>query len=322
MTVLVTGAGGFIGRHVLRRLQQQGQKAVGMTRGEMPGDGWCQGDLDDSLALDRACQGASVVVHCAGYAHAFGALCQSDADMHWRVNYEGTRNLLTAAGEAGVRRFVFLSSVKAMGEPGAECLDEDWLGTTFTPYGQAKRAGEDAVRQAGQRFSMECVILRPSMVYGPGGKGNLERMAKAISFGRFPPLPETGNHRSLVHVDDVVSAISLAIDHPQSAGRTYIIAHPQAPSGAQLYDALRRALGMESSSWRAPESLLRLAGHVGSLAETVLHRRMPINAEVVGRLLDSAWYSPDRLMRELGWKPRVSLAEGLERLVAEASVRG
>lgn len=316
MTILVTGASGFIGGNLLQHLQQQGRSVLGMARGGAMGAGWRRGNLDDPGSLSLACQGISTVIHCAGYAHAFGALQQADVDLHWRINCEGTRRLVEAAGGAGVRRFVFLSSVKAMGEPGAECVAEDWQGAFLTPYGEAKRAAEAAVLESARSSAMEVVILRPAMVYGPGGKGNLERMARAISRGRFPPLPETGNHRSLVHVDDMVAAILLAIDQPRANGRTYVVAHPEAPSGGQLYDAMRRALEMPPCRWRTPESWLRLAGQAGSLAERMLHRRMPLNTEVVSRLLDSAWYSSARLQSELGWAPRVSLDEGLRRLVA------
>ena len=316
MTILVTGASGFIGGHLLQHLQQQGRNVLGMTRGDAAGASWRRGNLDDPGSLSLACQGVSTVIHCAGYAHAFGALQQADVDLHWRINCEGARRLVQAAGAAGVRRFVFLSSVKAMGEPEADCVSEDWQGGILTPYGQAKQAAEAAVQENAKSLGMEVVILRPAMVYGPGGKGNLERMARAISRGRFPPLPETGNHRSLVHVDDMVAAIVLAADLPQANGRTYIVAHPEAPSGGELYEAMRRALGLPPSRWHMPERWLRLAGQGGSLVEKMLRRRMPLNVEVVSRLLDSAWYSPARLQRELGWAPRVSLEEGLRRLVA------
>ncbi|MFN3595635.1 MAG: NAD-dependent epimerase/dehydratase family protein, partial [Thiobacillaceae bacterium] len=154
------------------------------------------GDLLDPASLARACEGVDTVFHCAGYAHAFAS---SDPDAHWRIDFEGTRNLVQAASEAGVRRFVFLSSVKAMAEPNDACVDEDWPGEPATPYGKAKRAAEEAVLDAGAKYGMHVVNLRLAMVYGRGGRGNLERMARAIRAGWFPRLPETGNRRSLVH---------------------------------------------------------------------------------------------------------------------------
>ena len=107
-------------------------------------------------------------------------------------------------------------------------------GSPETAYGQAKRAAEAAVLDAGQRHGMHVVNLRLAMVYGAGGRGNLERMGRLVRRGLFPPLPETGNHRSLVHVDDVVAAMRLVAADEQANGRTYIVASPEAPSGRAL----------------------------------------------------------------------------------------
>jgi len=257
--------------------------------------------------------------HCAGYAHAFSSLSVDDEALHWQINFEGTRNLVEAAGKAGVRRFVFLSSVKAMGEPGDRCADEDFAGLPEAAYGQAKRAAEKAVVEAGRCYGMHVVNLRLAMVYGSGGRGNLERMGRLVRRGVFPPLPETGNHRSLVHVDDVVAAMHLVAEDGRANGRTYIVAAPEAPSGRQLYDALREALGMPRCTWAVPESALRLAGRVGDGLEAVIRRRLPLDSEVLERLLGSAWYSPVRIERELGWRAKVSLADGLREMFGDAA---
>lgn len=272
------------------------------------------GDLLDLLSLHAACEGMECVFHCAGYAHAFTS---SDPDAHWRINFEGTRNLLAAAGEAGVRRFVFLSSVKAMAEPGDACADEDWPGEPATPYGRAKRAAEEAVLEAGAKYGMHVVNLRLAMVYGRGGRGNLERMARGIRVGWFPPLPETGNRRSLVHVDDVVAAMRLVAEAPEASGRTYIVADSRAYSGREIYDAIRHVLGASPASGRVPAGLLRLGGKLGDRAGALLCRPLPLNSEAVGRLLDSAHYSPARIERELGWRARIGLAEGVWEMLAE-----
>ena len=216
---LVTGATGFIGC----RLLHPGERALVRNAGAISNA--VVGDLLDPASLSAACDGVECIFHCAGYAHAFTS---SGPDAHWRINYEGTRNLLNAAGAAGVKRFVFLSSVKAMAEPGDACVDEDWPGEPITPCGRAKRAAEDAVLEAGAKYGMHVVSLRLAMVYGRGGRGNLERMARSIRAGWFPPLPETGNRRSLVHVEDVVAAMRWVADHPAANGRTYIVADPPA----------------------------------------------------------------------------------------------
>jgi len=226
-----------------------------------------------------------------------------------------TRNLLKAAGEAGVRRFVFLSSVKAMAEPGDVCVDEDWLGEPATPYGRAKRAAEEAVLESGAKYGMHVVNLRLAMVYGRGGRGNLERMARGIRAGWFPPLPETGNRRSLVHVDDVVAAMRLVAQAPAANGRTYIVAEPRAYSGREIYDAIREAVGRAPSHWRVPDSLLRLGGILGDGLGKLSGLTLPLNSEVAERLLGSACYSPARIERELGWQACIRLEEGVREMV-------
>jgi hypothetical protein len=114
-------------------------------------------------------------------------------------------NLVEAAGQAGVRSFVFLSSVKAMAEPGDAWLMRIFPVSRKPLMGRPKRAAEAAVLEVGRRYGMQVVNLRLAMVYGAGGRGNLERMGRLVRRGLFPPLPETANHRSLVHVDDVVA---------------------------------------------------------------------------------------------------------------------
>lgn len=300
MMVLITGATGFIGS----RLLQHGDR--GMVRDMAAISGATCGDLLDPSSLIAACKNIDTVFHCAGYAHAFNS---SDPDAHRRINCEGTCNLLNAAGEAGVKCFVFLSSVKAMAEPGDECIDENWPGEPVTAYGKAKRAAEDAVLEAGAKYGMHVVNLRLAMVYGRGGRGNLERMAKAVRAGWFTPLPETGNRRSLVHVDDVVEVTRLVAARPEANGRTYIVADPRAYSGREIYNAIRAVLRKPTLPWSVPAGVLRAAGH--------LNGRL---GEVVDRLIGSACYSPARIERELGWRARVGLKEGLQEMVGDEAI--
>jgi UDP-glucose 4-epimerase len=306
MTSLVVGSTGFIGRRLITPTDiTMVRKATG-NRNEIIGD------LLAPDTLRKACDGVDTVFHCAGYAHAFTS---EDPDIQWRVNYDGTCNLVQAAGQAGVRRFVFLSSVKAMGEPGDICATEVWPLQPETPYGKAKRAAEDAVLEFGKKFGMHVVNLRLSMVYGNGGRGNLERMAHGIRAGWFPPIPETGNKRSLVHIDDVISAIRLVAERREASGQTYIVASPHSWSGRHIYDTLREVQSMPKVAWRAPAQLLKTSGVIGDIFERVLRRGLPLNSEVVDRLLGSAWYSPQKIEIELGWKARVNLKQGIREML-------
>ncbi|KAB2963990.1 NAD-dependent epimerase/dehydratase family protein [Zoogloea sp.] len=312
--VLVSGGRGFIGSRLVADLRKEGADVRVMTRGR-PGPAEVQAELTRPETLAAACEGVEAVYHCAGHAHAFSCLAAEEEARHWRVNFEGTRALAEAAGQAGVRRFVFISSVKAQAEPGGSCVDEDAPGAPDSAYGRAKRAAEEAVLEAGRRYGMRVVNLRPAMVFGAGGRGNLERMAALVRRGVFPPLPETGNQRSMVHVDDLVAAMRLVAADPRAAGRTYIIAHPHAPSGRWLYDALRQAGGLPPVRWAVPRPVLAAAARCGDVLETLGRRRLPLDSEALGRLLGSACYSPRRIDRELGWRAVVSLEAGLREML-------
>ena len=315
--ILVSGASGFIGGRLLKALRPTGIPCRALSRTPIGEENSFAADLSDKASLVRACSGVGCVFHCAGYAHSFASLSDNDDARHWNVNFEGTRNLLEAAAQVGVRRFVNLSSVKAMAEPGDIRADEEFPGEPDTAYGKSKRAAEMAVLSVGENAGMHVVNLRLAMVYGAGGHGNLERMARLVRRSLFPPLPETGNHRSLVHVDDVVAAMRLAAEDSRANGRTYIVAAPEAPSGRGLFDALRDALGMPHCNWSVPEALLRTAAAGGDVLEALTGKRMPFDREVLDRLLGSAWYSAECIERELGWRAKVPLSEGLAELVGK-----
>lgn len=308
---LVTGASGFIGSRLLRALAKSSIQCRALSRRPLADRNALVGDILDAPSMVEACNGVETVFHCAGYAHAFKSLSGADADMHWTVNFEGARNLVNAAGRAGVKRFVFLSSVKAMAEPGASCVDESFSGEPDSDYGRSKLAAEGVVAAAGKEYGMHVVNLRLAMVYGRGGKGNLERMGRMVARGWFPPLPETHNHRSLVHVDDVVSAMQHVALDPRANGHNYIVASRDAPSGRELYDALRAAQHMKACTWAIPEWGLRMAAQLGDGLGRLSGRRMPFDSEVLDRLLESAWYSPARIEQELGWEAQVPLKDGL-----------
>jgi nucleoside-diphosphate-sugar epimerase len=305
MTTLVTGSTGFIGRALARAEERR------MARN--PSDGEVRGDLLDRASLEAACEGVETLFHCAGYAHA---VFSANPALFWKVNYEGTRNLLDAAGKAGVRRFVFLSSVGAMARPGDACVDEDHPGEAVSPYGKAKRAAEEAVLDAGAKYAMHVVNLRLTLVYGRGAPGNMAYMVRGIRAGWLPPLPETKNRRSIVHVSDVVSAIRFVAEDARANGRTYIIADPRPYSGREIYDALRETLGMPPARWRIPPGLFRACGRLGDALAAVSGRAFPRPSGLVSRFLDSACYSPERIERELGWSARTPLAEGLREMLS------
>ena len=217
-----------------------------------------------------------------------------------------------------MRRFIYFSSVKAVADPGDECIDETWSAepSPDDPYGRSKRDAERAVAAAATTGGMEFCVLRPTLVYGAGAKGNLWRMMDAIERGRFPPLPESGNRRSMVHVEDLADAALVAAEHPAAAGRTYIVSDRRDYSSRELYLAIRAALGREAPRWTTPAWLLRAGGVVGESLRRLGVSGFPLDARAVERLLGSACYRGDRIHAELGFTPERDLITSLAEMAA------
>ena len=323
---LVAGATGFIGRRMVEALMQHPGIAVHvLIRDSMqaariwPKGGVTArvGDLTRPDNLGTICNGVDTVFHLAGYAHASGVSESEALSLHHRVTVEGTRALLAAAAAAGVKRFIFVSSVKAMGEGGDSCLDESSDAAAASIYGRAKLTAEGLVLQAGQALGMHVCILRLPLVYGHDNKGNLPRMIAAIDRGRFPPLRELDNKRSMVHVDDVVQALLLAAEKPLARGQTYIVTDGQVYSTRYIYTLICSALGRPVPGWAVPVALLKLAARLGDLIGTVRGRPLIFSSEALDKLVGSAWYSSDKIHRELGYRPTRALEEALPEMVAE-----
>lgn len=308
-SVLVTGGTGFIGRRLVAVLQGLGARVRILARSttglssDWSGVEISVGDLTDAVSLARASVGIDAIIHAAAFAHAGAASDAGLAARHWTVNAEGTFRLLDAAVAARVRRFVFLSSVKAVGEPGPRCVDERWDALPETPYGRAKRAAEARVLAVGREAQLHAVNLRPVLVYGPGMKANLARWIDGVRRGWCPPLPETGNRRSLVHVDDVAQAAVLAVAHPAARHQTYLITDGRPYSGRELYLTIRQALRRPTSDWAVPPAVLYAAATLADGALRLSGRRNRPAHAALDKLLGWACYDSTRLERELGYRP-------------------
>jgi UDP-glucose 4-epimerase len=320
LRIAVTGANGFIGTHLVRALRQQHISVLSLVRRQVQSESEKVVDLANPDVIATALEGIDVLVHCAGLAHAHEENSADEDELHMLVNCNYVLNSARAAARAGVTRFVFCSSVKAVGDPGTQCRDESFDALPSTAYGRAKRAAEEGLMAVSAATGLQTVILRLAMVYGPGSRGNLERMLRLVARGRFPPLPESENKRSMVFVSDVVDAIMLAASHPAAGGRIYNVAHPRAVSGRELYDAMRVACQKPKQHWAIPAGLLRLGGRVGDLVNDLLGLRVSLDSQSVSRLLDSAHYSSAAIQSELGWNPRTDIAAGIEILLPNSSI--
>ena len=320
--ILVTGATGFIGRHLVADLVAKGCTVRALVRNanHKPME-WGTvklflGALEDRASLERACQGIDIVFHAAGFAHAW-AHNATVGDMQRRTNIDGTRCLLQAAATGGVQRFIFFSSVKAMGPAGERCVDETWPIPPDTPYGQAKREAEGLVLTLGKRYGMHVVNLRLALVYGTGGRGNLERMIAAVRRGVFPPLPEEGNKRSLVHVKDVVQAALLAGINPVANQKTYIVTDGQTYSSRKIYELIRHAMGKPIPSWAVASSVLYALAVIGDILGRLCRRRMWFDSEALDKLLGWACYCSACIQKELGYQATLTLADALPEMMQE-----
>jgi nucleoside-diphosphate-sugar epimerase len=313
MTTLVSGATGFIGRTLCHRLRQEGIRVRALARSAATGDApW-----DEAVAADLTgplppgtMRDVDCVFHLASKVHALSEVSE-DPDEYQGLNVDGTRRLIEAATLVGVERFVLFSSVKVMGESTTREVDESEPPRPQTAYGRSKLAAEDLVREFSRGAGRHGVVLRLPLVYGVGNKGNLYRMIATIDRGLFPPLPETGNRRSLVHVGNVVNAALLASAHPEASGQTFIVTDGRDYSTRELYETICRGLGRTVPSWNIPLPLLRAAGRAGDLAGRLRGRRFPIDSDAVEKLLESASYSSARIARSLGYRPRGTFAEVL-----------
>lgn len=267
-------------------------------------------DVPEALFAD-----VDVVYHLAGFAHVLG-LSPADAALHTEVNARGTEELAKHAKRAGVRRFMFMSTVKALGEPGETIVREDQPSTATDPYGLSKHLAESALLGL-HSADFEVVILRPVLVYGPGAKGNLEALVKLLRGGRRPPLPPINNRRSMVGVNDLIRATVLAGCHPGVGGRAYTVTDGVVYSTSRIIEILASASGVRRPPRLVfPVVSLRAGAILGDMAHRLTGRRLPLDSEVLRRLFGNAEYEAKGLARDAGYTPTQTLGDLAQSMVA------
>jgi len=305
--IALTGATGFIGRHLLAELPKRGYRVRVLLRrpAEVPPGATSAviGDIAQPFNMAAALRDVDAVIHSAGLAHAMSGLPEDD---YRAINTQGTLGLAQAAERAGVRRFVFLSSIRAQSGPVSETILTEAMAPHPTdPYGRSKLEAEEGLA----RLGLDWAALRPVLVYGPGVKGN---MASLMALARSPwPLPLGGlkARRSLLALDNLTAAVEAVLRAPGPLRRPFIVADPEPVTVPEIVTALRAGLGRSPGLLPVPAPLLKMAA-------TSMGRR-----EAYERLAGSLVASPAALA-ELGWVPVTTTPDGLRRLAAEPPSSG
>ncbi len=307
MKILVTGANGFVGRNLCLALCQQQHAVVAAVRAvDNSNDGLLQtvaivaidADSDWSAALHDV----DVVVHLAARVHVMRDTAADPLAEFRQVNVAGTLNLARQAAQHGVKRFVFISSVKVNGEHTeiGRPFTEENVANTQDAYGQSKFEAEQGLLLLAQQAAMEMVIIRPPLVYGAGVKANFASMLQAVQRGIPMPLGAIHNQRSFVYVDNLVSLILRSLDHPAAANQVFLVSDGHDLSTTELLRACALALGVKSRLLPVPQRLI-------AFAAALLGKRA-----VAQRLCGNLQVDISKARTVLGWTPPVSVADGLK----------
>jgi nucleoside-diphosphate-sugar epimerase len=305
--VLLTGASGFLGSQLAKELERKDvvDLVVAVRRRlEIPNPKIFEvKDLDANTDWSQSLSEVDVVIHTAAITHIMKNEVANELSEYRRVNVDGTLNLARQALAAGVKRFIFISSIKVNGEQTSfgQPFTEDDMPAPEGAYGVSKWEAEQGLRQLAAETGMELVIIRPPLVYGPGVKGNFASMMKLISMGLPLPLGAIHNQRTLVALDNLVDLIVTCIGHPAAANEVFLAGDGQDLSTTELLRGVAIAMGKQLNLLPVPQSLLMLGA-------TLLGKR-----EVAKRLLGSLQLDISKTKKLLAWEPPISVEEGLKR---------
>jgi len=295
--ILVTGANGFVGHALCKRLNAEGRSFAKVVRRIASLSEIVVGEIGSETDWRGALDGCESVVHLAARVHIMHDDAMDPLADFRRVNVEGTINLARQAAQAGVRRFVFLSSIKVNGELGRFYgVDQ---ASPQDPYAISKLEAEQGLHQIAAETGMEVVVLRPPLVYGPGVGANFLRLMRAVDQGLPLPFGLVDNCRSLIYLGNLVDAISVCLNHPAAVGKTYHVSDGEDVSTRELVRRLAKALQRPSRLIPVPKGFMKFCG------------RMLGKKQEMDRLLGSLTVDISPISSGLGWMPPFSMREGL-----------
>ena len=305
--VLVTGANGFIGTALSKYLAGYGHQVSAAVRGEPAeklktvGISYVPvGNIDVNTDWSGALANVNAVVHLAGRAHVLKESSHDPMAAFRAVNTEGSLNLARQAAAAGVRRFVFISSVGVNGnQTDAAAFTEADTPNPHDRYAISKLEAELGLQAIAAHGELEVVILRPPLVYGAGAPGNFRRLIDLVAAGYPLPFGRVDNRRSLLYLGNLVDAIRLCVEHPAAAGQTFLVDDGSPVSTPELIRAVAHAMGRPARLLAVPVGVLAFVGALlGKRAE-------------VARLTGSLWVDGSLIRSRLGWTPPFTLRQGL-----------
>lgn len=311
MTLMITGTNGFVGRALCELAERRGKSYRAALRRSADTPYECiVGDIHAGTDWRAALAGIECVIHLAGRAHVMRDEAADPLAAYREVNVAGSLALARQAAASGVRRLVYVSSIKACCEQTfGEACREDSLARQEDAYGQSKFEAEQALWAVARETGMELVVVRPVMVIGAGVKGNLALLAGALRRGVPLPLAGLNNRRSLVEVNCLADLLLLCAEHPAAAGQTFLAAADECVSTTAMVRYLAEGLGCSARLWPMPLSVLRLAGALTGKREMI--RRLTTDLDV----------DASRARALLGWRHGIGLDEAL-RAVGQSFRRG
>lgn len=305
--ILITGASGFVGGAVLERLSTLANLGL-IAAGRKPISGLpaaatsvLVADLKTDTDWRQALQAANVVIHCAARAHVMNDHSSDPLAEFRKVNVEGTLNLARQAAAAGVRRFIFISSIGVNGNLNSHPFTADDVPNPVEPYAISKFEAELELRRLSMETDMDVVIIRPPLVYGPKAPGNFARLINIVAKGVPLPFGAIYNKRSLVALDNLVDLIVTCIDHPAAANQTFLVSDGEDFSTTELLRRMGESLGKPARLLPVPSRLIEVgAAMLGKQA-------------LAQRLCSSLQVDISKTLELLNWTPPVSVDEALRK---------